>query len=78
MRSTACSPRWTWRSRHLCGPLDAHRRIKSHNRRFDGYRAHLSVDPDAELIDEVIVTPANTHDSVPVADLLATHAEDEV
>ena len=51
---------------------------KSHNRRFDGYRAHLSVDPDAELIDEVIVTPANTHDSVPVADLLATHAEDEV
>ena len=51
---------------------------KSHNRRFDGYKAHLSVDPDSELIDEVIVTPANTHDSTPVEDLLAGHATDEV
>ncbi len=51
---------------------------KSHNRRFDGYKAHLSVDPDSELIDEVVVTPANTHDSTPVEDLLGGHAEDEV
>jgi hypothetical protein len=49
---------------------------KSHNRRFDGYKAHLSVDPDSELIDEVIVTPANTHDAEPAADLLAGHADD--
>ena len=41
-------------------------------------KAHLSVDPDAELIDEVIVTPANTHDATPVEDLLAEHATDEV
>ncbi len=49
---------------------------KSHNRLFDGYKAHLSVDPDAELVCEVIVTPANTHDSAPVDDLLASHAGD--
>ena len=35
---------------------------KSRHRRFDGYKAHLSVDPDSELIDEVAATPANTPD----------------
>ena len=35
---------------------------KSTARRFDGFKAHLSVDPDSELIDEVVVTPANTPD----------------
>ena len=51
---------------------------KSRNRRFDGYKAHMSVDPDSELIDDVVVTPANTHDADAVEDLLADHAEDEV
>ena len=50
---------------------------KSRNRRFDGYKAHLSVDPDSELIDDVVVTPANTHDADAVEDLLAGHADDE-
>jgi len=50
---------------------------KSHDRRFDGYKAHLSVDPDSELIDEVIVTAGNVADSTPVVDLLAGHADDE-
>ncbi|MDP1794705.1 MAG: transposase, partial [Acidimicrobiales bacterium] len=27
---------------------------KSRNRHFDGYKAHLSVDPDSELIDDVV------------------------
>ena len=58
--------------------VEARHGHKSHNRRFDGYKAHLSVDPDAELIDEVIVTPANTHDATPVEDLLKGHADDEV
>ena len=35
---------------------------KSRNRHFDGYKAHLSVDPDSELIDEIVATPANTSD----------------
>ncbi|MDQ6783927.1 MAG: IS1182 family transposase [Actinomycetota bacterium] len=51
---------------------------KSHDRRFDGFKVHLSVDPDSELIDEVIVTAANAHDSAAVDDLLASHADDEV
>lgn len=48
---------------------------KSRNRRFDGYKAHLSVDPDSELIDDVVVTAANTHDGEVVDDLLADHAD---
>ena len=50
---------------------------KSRNRRFDGYKAHLSVDPDSELIDEVVATPANAPDRDAVDDLLADHVEDE-
>ncbi len=50
---------------------------KSRNRRFDGYKAHLSVDPDFEVIDEVVVTPANTHDADAVDDLLSGHGDDE-
>jgi hypothetical protein len=56
---------------------DARHGHKSVNRRFDGYKAHLSVDPDSELIDDVVVTPANTHDADPVNDLLAGHADSE-
>ena len=47
---------------------------KSQNRRFDGYKAHISVDPDSELIDEIVATPANTPDRDAVDDLLAGHA----
>jgi IS5 family transposase len=49
---------------------------KSQNRRFDGYKAHVCVDPDSELIDEVVVTPANAPDRDAVEDLLASHAEE--
>jgi len=49
---------------------------KSKNRRFDGYKAHTSVDPDSELIDEVVVTPANSADRDAVDDLLETHTDD--
>ena len=35
---------------------------KSKNRHFDGYKAHISIDPDSELIAEIVATPANTHD----------------
>ena len=50
---------------------------KSRNRRFDGYKAHLSVDPDSELIDEVVATPANAPDRDAVDDLLADHVGDD-
>jgi hypothetical protein len=48
---------------------------KSHNRRFDGYKTHLSIDPDSELIDEVVVTAANAADHDPIDDLLAPVAD---
>lgn len=56
---------------------DARHGHKSRNRRFDGYKGHFSVDPDAELIDDVIVTAANAHDADAVDDLLADHAADD-
>ena len=50
---------------------------KSHDRKFDGYKAHFSVDPGSEIIDEVTVTAGNVHDAAAVDDLLAGHADDE-
>jgi hypothetical protein len=52
---------------------DARHGHKSRSRRFDGYKAHFSVDPDSELIDNVVVTPANTPDADAVPDLLDNH-----
>ncbi len=49
---------------------------KSRNRRFDGYKTHASIDPDSELIDEVMATPANTPDRAAVDKLLAPSATD--
>jgi hypothetical protein len=51
--------------------VDARHGHKSRNRRFDGYKAHLSIDPDSELIDEVVATPANTPDRDATEALLA-------
>jgi hypothetical protein len=50
--------------------VEARHGHKSRNRHFDGYKAHLSVDPDSELIDEIVATPANTSDRDAVDDLV--------
>jgi hypothetical protein len=50
---------------------------KSRNRHFDGYKAHLSIDPDSELIDEVVATPANSPDREAVSDLVAPHQDEQ-
>lgn len=50
---------------------------KSRNRHFDGYKAHLSIDPDSEIIDEVVATAANTPDRDAASDLLAPLADEE-
>lgn len=47
---------------------------KSRNRRFDGYKGHICIDPDSEIIEDVTVTPANVHDQDALADLLETLA----
>ena len=44
---------------------------KSLSRHFDGYKGHISVDPDSEIIDDVTVTPANVADQDAVDALLA-------
>jgi len=54
--------------------VEARHGHKSRNRHFDGYKAHLSVDPDSELIDEIVATPANTSDRDAVNDLLGAVA----
>lgn len=56
--------------------VEARHGHKSRNRHFDGYKAHLSVDPDSELIDEVVATPATVSDREAVSDLLAPHADE--
>ena len=43
---------------------------KSRARTFDGYKAHLGIDPDDELITSVAVTAANTPDREVVDELL--------
>jgi hypothetical protein len=50
---------------------------KSRNRRFDGYKAHLSIDPDSELIDEIVATAANAADRDAVPALIANHDDDK-
>jgi hypothetical protein len=50
---------------------------KSRARTFDGYKTHLSLDPDSELIAEVAVTPANTPDRDAIDELLAGEAPDQ-
>ena len=51
---------------------------KSRSRRFDGYKGHVSIDPDSEIIDDVTVTPANTPDQDAAEDLLAPCADLDV
>jgi IS5 family transposase len=50
---------------------------KSANRHFDGYKAHLAIDPDSELISEIVATPANTHDAGAAVALLGSHVDQE-
>ena len=57
--------------------VEARHGHKSKNRHFDGYKAHLSIDPDSELIAEIVATPANTHDAKAAAELLENEPEED-
>jgi hypothetical protein len=57
--------------------VEARHGHKSKNRHFDGYKAHLSIDPDSELIAEIVATPANTHDAKAAAELLETEPDED-
>ena len=43
---------------------------KTNHRGFDGYKGHVAVDPDSEIITATAVTAGNTGDVEPVADLI--------
>ncbi|MFG1955335.1 transposase [Micromonospora sp. NPDC048830] len=44
---------------------------KTSHRGFDGYKGHIAVDPDAEVITATAVTAGNVGDAEPVAGLIA-------
>jgi hypothetical protein len=43
---------------------------KTNHRGFDGYKGHIAVDPDSEIVTATAVTAGNTGDVEPVADLI--------
>jgi Transposase DDE domain/Transposase domain (DUF772) len=43
---------------------------KTSHRGFDGYKGHVALDPDSELITATVVTPGNTGDAEPVPQLI--------
>ncbi|MEU4557414.1 IS1182 family transposase [Actinoplanes sp. NPDC023936] len=44
---------------------------KTSHRGFDGYKGHLAVDPDSEIITDTQVTPGNTGDAEPAPNLIS-------
>jgi hypothetical protein len=50
---------------------------KTNHRGFDGYKGHLAIDPDSEVITATEVTPGNTGDADPAPDLIADLLEDD-
>jgi hypothetical protein len=56
---------------------DARHGHKSAHRRFDGYKTHLAVEPDSEIITAALATQANAHDHDAVDELVAELLEEE-
>ncbi len=48
---------------------------KTTHRGFDGYKGHLAIDPDSEIITDTQVTPGNTGDAEPAPDLITDLTE---
>ena len=49
---------------------DARHGHKTSARKFDGYKGHVAVDPDSEVITATVVTPGNAGDASAAADLI--------
>lgn len=56
---------------------DARHGHKTSARGFDGYKGHLAIDPDTEIVTATEVTAANAGDAAPAADLLADDLPDD-
>jgi Transposase DDE domain/Transposase domain (DUF772) len=50
---------------------DARHGHKTNARSFDGYKGHVALDPDAELVTATVVTPGNAGDASVATELLA-------
>jgi hypothetical protein len=50
---------------------------KTNHRGFDGYKGHLAIDPDSEVITATGVTPGNTGDAEAAPGLIADLVEDD-
>src|SRR5207249_6589624 len=55
---------------------DARHGHKTQARGFDGYKGHVAVDPDSEIITDTVVTPGNVGDAS-VAEALISDLVDE-
>lgn len=55
------------------GDPEMRRGHKSRNRSWDGYKAHVSVSADSELVTAVHVTAANVHDGAAASELMEQH-----
>ncbi len=49
---------------------DASHGRKSASSRFDGYKAHIAIDPESEIVTAAGVTPGNVHDAKVALDLI--------
>jgi hypothetical protein len=49
---------------------------KTNHRGFDGYKGHIAIDPDSEVITATAVTPGNTGDADPAPGLIADLVDD--
>ena len=49
---------------------DARHGHKTQSRGFDGYKGHVAVDPDSEIITDTVVTPGNAGDASVAEDLI--------
>ena len=57
---------------------DARHGHKSKNRRFDGFKTHISVEPESEIICETTATKANVHDHDAIEELVKELESEEV
>jgi hypothetical protein len=51
---------------------DARHGHKTSARSFDGYKGHIAIDPDSELVTATVVTPGNSGDAAVAPELLAS------
>lgn len=56
---------------------DARHGHKTRHRSFDGYKGHVAVDPDSEIITDTTVTAASTGDAAVAEDLIGDLRDDE-